>query len=376
MRRAILILVLIAIVGGGAYAYSQKDALPASVVKEMAPEEKERVGEDTAITTIVRNLEIPWDIAFLPEGEMLVTERAGRVIIILPDGTKRELPVPDVKKTGEGALLGIMLHPDFKSNRLLYLYMSAPDTSSQTQNRVVRYRYENGILTEDRVIIDNIPGATYHDGGRMEFGPDGMLYITTGDATTPKIAQDKNSLGGKILRLKDNGGIPADNPFGTAVWSYGHRNPQGLTWDNAGRLWETEHGTTGEGGRCCNDEINLIQKGANYGWPAIIGGEYKAEMITPVWGSEEDTWAPASIAYLDGRLYFGGLKGEALYEAVLDGERIVELKTHFKGEFGRIRTVRVGPDNMLYLTTSNRDGRGSPTAEDDRILRINPETLR
>ena len=392
MRRAALILILIATVGGGAYWYSQSDAPPAPINKEAGREEEEQVGETAAVTTIVRNLEIPWDIAFLPEGGMLVTERTGHVIAIALDGTQKELPVPGVKKTGEGGLLGIVLHPDFKSNHLLYLYMSAPGTSDQTQNRVVRYRYENGILTEDRVIIDHIPGATYHDGGRMEFGPDGMLYITTGDATTPKIAQDKNSLGGKILRLKDDGVVPTDNPFGTdstgsttlttgsspqaAVWSYGHRNPQGLAWDSAGRLWETEHGPTGEGGRCCNDEINFIQKGATYGWPTIIGGEYKAGMITPAWGSEEDTWAPASIAYLDGKLYFGGLKGEALYEAVLDGERIVEFKEHFKGEFGRIRTVRVGPDGMLYLTTSNRDNRGSPTADDDRILRINPEKLR
>ena len=376
MRRALLILVLIAAVGGGAYWYSQQNAPLAPINEEAGREEEGQVGETAAVTTVVRNLEIPWDIAFLPEGGMLVTERTGHVIAIALDGTQKELPVPGVKKTGEGGLLGIVLHPDFKSNRLLYLYMSAPGTNGQTQNRVVRYRYENSVLTEDRVIIANIPGATYHDGGRMEFGSDGMLYITTGDATTPKIAQDKNSLGGKILRLKDDGGIPADNPFGTTVWSYGHRNPQGLAWDSAGRLWETEHGPTGEGGRCCNDEINHIQKGANYGWPAIIGGEYKAGMITPAWGSEEDTWAPASIAYLDGTLYFGGLKGEALYAATLDGERVVELKTHFKGEYGRIRTVRVGPDGMLYLTTSNRDSRGSPTAEDDRILRINPAKLR
>ena len=330
-----------------------------------------------AVTVVVAsNLEIPWDIAFLPDGNMLVTERVGRLLLIDKTGLQRKIIFEQKKQHGEGGLLGVVLHPDFATNYFLYLYMTAESENGQTKNRVVRYRYENDGLKDERVIISDIPGATYHDGGRMEFGPDGMLYVTTGDATTGKIAQDKNSLGGKILRLKDDGGIPSDNPFGTAIYSYGHRNPQGLAWDEAGRLWETEHGPTGEGGICCRDEVNLIRAGTNYGWPTIRGLESKTGMQTPKLNSgTSEAWAPASALYFQGSLFFGGLKGEALYEAVLDGENVTKLKTHFKGKFGRIRSIRLGPDGMFYLPTSNRDGRGSPTTDDDRIIRVNPELL-
>jgi glucose/arabinose dehydrogenase len=323
---------------------------------------------------IAEGLEIPWDIAFLPEGSMLVTERTGQVVEIAPDGTKHEIPVPGVKQGGEGGLLGLTLHPDFEVNRYVYLYMSSPSTSGETKNRVVRYIFKNDTLTENRVIIENIPGAIYHDGGRMEFGPDDRLYITTGDATTAAIAQSLQSLGGKILRLHDDGVVPSDNPFSSAVYSLGHRNPQGLAWDSAGRLWETEHGRSGATSGL--DEINLIEKGKNYGWPDIEGDKTRTGMVQPVRHSgANDTWAPASLVYLNGSLFFGGLRGEALYEAVLDGPKIVEFKEHFKNEFGRIRTVRVGPDNMLYITTSNTDGRGTPQTGDDKIILINPKLL-
>ena len=329
------------------------------------------------VSVIAENLEIPWDIAFLPEGEMLVTERPGRLLLLDKKGERKNIEISDsVLHRGEGGLLGITLHPQFKDNHLLYLYFTAPGKETQLQNRIERYRFVDDTLRERTIIIDDIPGAQYHDGGRMEFGPDGLLYVTTGDATIGKLAQDRNSLAGKILRLKDDGSIPSQNPFGTAVYSYGHRNPQGLAWDNAGRLWETEHGPTGEQGLCCRDEINLIAVGANYGWPEIQGDETRTGMVSPTFQSgADDTWAPASATYLDGGLYFGGLRGEALYEAVLNGERVVELKEYFKGEFGRIRTVRVGPDGMLYLTTSNRDGRGDPRPGDDKIIRVNPKML-
>ncbi|MDO8482797.1 MAG: PQQ-dependent sugar dehydrogenase [bacterium] len=347
-----------------------------NVVETLEPLQKPQSTAATAITVIAGNLEIPWDIAFLPEGDMLVTERAGRLLWIDKTGLQRKIIFEQKKQRGEGGLLGVLLHPDFATNRFLYLYMTAAGEGGQTENRVVRYRYGTDEITEDRVIISGIPGATYHDGGRMEFGPDGMIYITTGDATTGKIAQDIKSLGGKILRLKDDGTIPSDNPYGNATYSYGHRNPQGLAWDEAGRLWETEHGPTGESGSCCRDEINLIQVGANYGWPTIKGLESKTLMQTPKFNSgTKEAWAPASALYFQGSLFFGGLKGEAIYEAVLDGENVTELKTHFKGKFGRIRSVRLGPDGMFYLTTSNRDGRGSPATDDDKIIRVNPKLL-
>ncbi|OGY59879.1 MAG: glucose sorbosone dehydrogenase, partial [Candidatus Colwellbacteria bacterium RIFCSPLOWO2_01_FULL_48_10] len=259
-------------------------------------------------------------------------------------------------------------------NKFLYIYLSSPGIDEPTQNSVVRYKLTADKLSDKKVIISGIPGAIYHDGGRMEFGPDGMLYVTTGDATTPALAQNPESLAGKILRLNDDGSIPKDNPFGTAVYSYGHRNPQGLAWDASGKLWETEHGRSGALSGL--DELNLIKKGANYGWPEIEGDKAKSSMTIPALHSGPDvTWAPASLAYLDGYLYFGGLRGESLYRAKVDREKISGYQAFFKGEFGRIRTVRVGPDGMLYLTTSNRDGRGAPKANDDKIIRIDPSGL-
>lgn len=355
--------VLLAGAGVAAFWFLQQER-PASIPVTSEPTE--------AVVVVATDLEIPWDIAFVEEG-MLVTERTGHVILIRPDGTRKELPIAGVSDRGEGGLLGMTLHPNFERNRYLYLYMSSP-AADGTTNRVVRYVYQDESLEQDRVIIDGIPGAIYHDGGRMEFGPDGLLYVTTGDATDERIAQDLSSLGGKILRLRDDGSIPEGNPFDTAVYSYGHRNPQGLAWDDAGRLWSTEHGRSGT--RSGLDEINLIQQGANYGWPIIEGDDSRERMQAPARHSgATTTWAPASAVYLNGSLYFGGLRGQALYEAVLENDRVVEVKEHFKNEFGRVRTVRLGPDSMLYITTSNRDGRAEPSAQDDVIIRVDPSTL-
>jgi len=328
-----------------------------------------------AMTVIAENLSIPWDIAFLPDGDMLVTERGGKLLRVGMDGSKREITTNRaVRQSGESGLLGVVLHPRFVENGFLYLYFTAPGADGETVNQVERHRFDGERLSERKLIVGGIPGAIYHDGGRMEFGPDGMLYVTTGDATRENIAQDLDSLGGKILRMNDDGSIPEGNPFGTLVYSYGHRNPQGIAWDSAGRLWETEHGRSGV--VTGMDEVNLIKPGLNYGWPDIEGDETKAKMEKPKRHSgANDTWAPASAAIVGDRLYFGGLRGEALYEATLSGENVTALVEHFKGEFGRIRTVRVGPDGMLYLTTSNHDGRGSPVENDDRIIRVNPAML-
>ncbi len=326
-------------------------------------------------TVMVEGLNIPWDMAFLPSDGMLVTERGGNIIHIKSDGTKVVVKVPRPKPRGEGGLLGITLHPNFIQNHFIYIYMTTSEGKDITKNAVFRYAYNDGVLSDEKIIISDIPGALYHDGGRLEFGPGGLLFVTTGDATISKLAQDTDSLGGKILRVTEDGGIPEINPFKTAVFSYGHRNPQGLAWDEKGRLWSTEHGRT-SGKLTGYDEINLIVSGGNYGWPTIEGSSTKEGMISPVLQSgEDDTWAPASLLYFRGKLYFGGLRGESLYEVTVEGDNLINFKKHLFREFGRIRSIRLGPDEMFYITTSNRDGRGTATKGDDKIIRVNPNLL-
>jgi len=283
------------------------------------------------------------------------------------------MTISDINAAGEGGLLGIAVHPDFTHNKFVYFYYSFGRGSSDMRNRVVRFVFDGKNLTDRKTIVDNIPGNSNHDGGRIKFGPDGYLYITTGDSEEPSLSQNKASLAGKILRVDFDGNIPSDNPFGTFIYSYGHRNPQGLAWDEKGRLWSTEHGRSGVLSGL--DELNLIEKGQNYGWPTIIGDKRKDGMVTPVLSSgATTTWAPAGMAYLNGSLYFGGLRGQGLYQAVINGNNVT-LKKYFDGELGRIRDVVLGPDNMLYVTTSNRDGRGIPKQNDDKIYIINPSKL-
>ncbi len=327
------------------------------------------------IEVIAKNLNIPWEIAFLPNGDMLVTERPGRVLIVSQDGRVAPLTglETSVKRLGEGGLLGLALHPNFAANGFVYLYLMT-GSGGKLVSRVERYKLEDETLTARAVILDGIPGAAYHDGGRIAFGPDGKLYATTGDAGQSQNAQYKTSLSGKILRLNDDGSAPDDNPFGTAVWSYGHRNPQGLAWDDQERLWATEHGRSGV--LSGFDELNLIEKGKNYGWPVIQGDEKKDGMITPVLNSgASGTWAPSGAAFYDGSVFFAGLRGETLYEARVN-ETPVKLIKHLAKQYGRLRSVTLGPDGALYLTTSNLDGRGSPVEGDDRIIRVNPRIFR
>lgn len=339
------------------------------------------------VSTFADNLRVPWGLAFMPDGHILVTERDGRLLRFNTLGERiAEAEVEEIRARGEGGLLGVGLHPDFASNRLLYLYETY-DSNEGTANRVVRYRLDTDFALADRsVIIEGIPGASYHDGGRLAFGPDGYLYITTGDAGEEDLAQDLDSFAGKILRLNADGSTPADNPFNSPVYSYGHRNPQGLSWDRAGNLFSSEHGPSGfESGW---DELNLIEAGANYGWPVTrgmveLGPEADAPVENyqnPMIGSgSETTWAPASAQFYEydddsASVFFGGLRGQSLYEARLspDHQSVESLVAHFQGQYGRIRTVTLGPDGFLYLTTSNRDGRGNPVSGDDRIIRVNP----
>jgi len=336
-----------------------------------------------AVTVIAQNLDTPWAIAFLPDNSMLVTERSGQVRFIDPAGNLDPAPIAtisDAREIGEGGLLGIAVHPQFNTNNFVYFYYTFSETGGNTLNRVVRMKYMDGKLSGEEIILDKIPGAANHNGGRIKFGPDNLLYIGTGDAQNPSQAQNTNTLGGKILRITDEGKIPQGNKFNNAVFSYGHRNVQGLAWDENSNLWATEHGRSGVLSGL--DEINLIENGGNFGWPTIQGNETRSGMITSKKNSGSDTWAPSGAAFLpagrqgvDNSLFFSGLRGQALYEAVIENGNVTGFKEHFKGEFGRIREVILGPDGFLYITTSNRDGRGTPDSTDDKVIRINPEKL-
>ena len=335
----------------------------------------ETQANDPRLTTLAVNLEIPWALVFLPDKNILFTERPGRVRIIDSQGVLNPNPVAtieDVKHFGEGGLLGITIHPNFSNNHFVYFYYTYSSTGNDTLNRVVRFKFENSAFSEKTIIVDKIPGALFHNGGRIKFGPDGFLYITTGDSQNPSLAQNKNSLAGKILRVTSDGNPAPDNPFGNLVFSFGHRNPQGITWEG-NTLWETEHGAS------TLDELNVIEKGKNYGWPVISGNQTRNGMETPVMNSGFDTWAPSGTVFLNGSIFFAGLRGQALFEYNIESKI---LTSHLKGEIVRIREVVVGPasqrgepDNLLYITTSNRDGRGAPDATDDKIIRVNPNKL-
>lgn len=332
------------------------------------------------LAALASNLEVPWALVFLPDRSILFTERVGRVRMIDKNGNLNPLPIAidDVLQQGEGGLLGIAIHPNFSNNRFVYLYYTYANNNGETLNRVVRAKFENNTLLGKTTIVDKIPGALFHNGGRIKFGPDGFLYIITGDSQNPSLAQDIHSLAGKILRVDSEGKPALDNPFGDEVFSFGHRNPQGIAWDKDNRLFSTEHGAS------ALDELNIIKIGKNYGWPAcnalqcnagrpvIRGNQTQNGMETPLANSGSDTWAPSGAAYLDHSVFFAGLRGQALFEYNIESK---SLTPYLKREIGRIREVVLGHDNLLYITTSNRDGRGIPKPNDDKIIRINPNKL-
>lgn len=330
-----------------------------------------------ALETMAEGLDTPWELRFLPDGDVLVTERRGRLLRLTreagaspPLTVAESHDVPDVEEAGEGGLMGLALHPAYPDPAWIYLCHTLRGGDG-LENRVVRFTFRDGALSDQSVLLGDVPGASIHDGCRLEFGPDGRLYVTSGDAGDADDAQREGSLAGKIHRIGDDGSVPSDNPFGSPVWTLGHRNPQGLAFDEGRRLWSTEHGPSGmPGGR---DELNRIESGENYGWPEITDGETREGLRAPVLHSGDATWAPAGLAELGGSLFFAGLRGSALYEArgVLSGGEVL-LLAHFRDDFGRLRPVGVGPDGWLWFGTSNRDGRGSPAASDDRLLRVDP----
>jgi glucose/arabinose dehydrogenase len=338
------------------------------------------------VETIVGNLEVPWSIVWAPDGRMIFTERPGRVRVF-QNGKLQTQPlfvVPDVDTGGETGLMSVALHPQFQSNR--FVYLSYGYTANGELVRVVRYRETPNGFTDRKVIIENIPSAQFHAGCRLRFGPDGKLYITTGDATDRNLAQQLNSVAGKILRLNDDGTIPSDNPFversdaRPEIFAYGSRNAQGIDFQpGTNLLFETEHGPSGFDGPGGGDEVNIIDRGKNYGWPVIHHRQTRAEMEAPLL-EYTPACAPASgmfyrgsqLPQFKGNFFFGCLRGTRIIRVVLDGRRVVSEENLLEGKYGRIRDIAEGPDGFIYFSTSNRDGRGRPASDDDRIMRLVP----
>lgn len=361
MRRLFFSIFVILILLGVYWAYSWRVQ---TMSNQNVVQVERIISDDTArIEVIAEGLDVPWEIGFLPDGGILVTERPGKLRGLGKDGFVIE--VSGVAHIGEGGLLGMALHPDFGNNHWIYLYHTTR-TDGKISNIVERFVLSGNKLVENKVIVENIPGSGNHDGGRIKFGPDGFLYVTTGDAQNSDDAQNKDSLAGKILRIRDDGSVPEDNPFGNTIYSYGHRNVQGIAWDDEGRLWATEHGRSGI--LSGYDELNLIEKGKNYGWPVIQGDESRADMETPIINSGgSTTWAPSGAAYAKGSIFFAGLRGQALYEYKIKGKIII---MHFKNEFGRLRNAILGPDGNLYVLTNNTDGRGTAKLGDDKLIKV------
>jgi glucose/arabinose dehydrogenase len=313
---------------------------------------------DPRAREIASDLKAPWGLVPLEDGSFLINERDARKIIRVRDGsTSTVRTIDDADPAGEGGLLGLAITPDEKT---VFAYYTATD-----DNRIVSMSWDGRDLGSPKVILKGIPKGFIHNGGRMVIGPDGYLYVGTGESGSGRLSQDKDSLGGKILRLRLDGRPTPGNPFDNEVFSYGHRNVQGLAFDDAGRLWASEFGQQSW------DELNLIKKGADYGWPKVEGSGNVKGMTNPkvVWRTSDAS--PSGLAYWQGDLWMAGLRGQRLWQIPLDGTKAGDPIAHFRGDYGRLRTVAVATDgNSLLLMSSNTDGRGDPASDDDRLFRI------
>ena len=303
--------------------------------------------------TVATGLSVPWGIAFLPDGDALVAERDSGRIVRIPAGggaPRGVMTVPGVAAGGEGGLLGLAVSPRYADDRFVHAYLTAPG-----DNRIVRFRLGGRV----RNVLTGLQKAGIHNGGRIHFGPDGRLYAGVGDAGNPASSQDPASRNGKILRMDPDGG-------GVRVWSLGHRNVQGFAWDRAGRMWASEFGQN------TRDEVNLIRRGRNYGWPAVEGtgdtrgGRFTNPSVT--WATSEAS--PSGAAIIGSNLYVAALQGECVWRIPIRGTSLGRPRRMLAGRYGRIRTVAAAPDGTLWVATSNRDGRGSPCSEDDRIIAV------
>jgi glucose/arabinose dehydrogenase len=316
---------------------------------------------------VATGLDVPWDIAVLPDGSALVSLRdQARIVRVTAAGRVSRVPatgpdgrVPGVVPAGEGGLLGLALSPGFGTDHVVYAYFTAT-----RDNRIVRMTYSGGRLSAPSVVFSGIPKGSNHDGGRIAFGPDGMLYVGTGEGGQPDRAQNRSSLGGKILRLTPTGQVPAGNPFpGSPVWTYGHRNVQGLAWDSRGTMYASEFGQN------TWDELNLIVKGHNYGWPLVEGYGHRSGYTDPLRVWPTDQASPSGICIVDDVVFMAALRGERLWRIPLTSRGTRAPHALFVGTFGRLRAVVPAPDGGLWLLTNNT-ARGTPRAGDDKLVEI------
>ncbi|MGI8512230.1 MAG: PQQ-dependent sugar dehydrogenase [Solirubrobacteraceae bacterium] len=388
LRRPIALLLLLAALGLGACGGDGDDGNPPAAVpsttattpattQQPTPARTRRLLRNPGgpkLETVAEGFEIPWEIAFLPDGRALVTERPGRVRLLAADGSLQATPVAevDVAAEGEGGLLGLAVDPAFARNRFVYLYRT-----TGAGNEVARYRLDGARLREDAVVLEDVPAGPIHDGGRIHFGPDGHLYVATGETGDGSLAQDRESLAGKFLTLSP-ARFRGNGPARPAVFSRGHRNPQGFDWQpGTGALVATEHGPSGGDGPRGFDELNVVRSGGNYGWPEKFGDDHSG-FDAPV-AVYDEAIAPSGGSFVSlpgsawtGDFLFGALVGEQVRRVSLDGGRVGTNEALFSGELGRVRSIVEGPDGALYALTSNRDGRGSPRDGDDRVVRIIP----
>ena len=347
-----------------AFAACQKDPEVASASRHLK------------IEVFAKNLQVPWGMAFLPNGDFIFCERNGEINLKKKGEADYNMIMFRTVQVAEGGLLGVAVDPDFEHNNYIYIYETVVG-----MNRVVRLKFDSGILTQDLVLLDGIPAANNHDGGALRFGPDGFLYLGTGDALMSSLAQDTSSLAGKIIRIDRNGNPAPGNPFNNYVWSYGHRNVQGFDWNEQGKMIATEHGPTSEFGWCCHDELNLIEPGKNYGWPITMGGMESDSLTPAIYQTGSEVWAPSGCTFIQGQEWgawngtflFGALKGQRLVRFTIsaDGTTASDRQDTLIGTFQRIRGVIQAPDGSILFSSSNV-GTASPPplAGDDKIYRM------
>ena len=352
--------------GAGSAQPSTQTGEPSSPSASATASTPGRPGRPRVVGTVATGLRAPWGVTFLPDGTALVGERDTTRVVAIDADAKPEVRtvgrVEGVQPQGEAGLLGLAVSPSYAKDHRVYAYHSTPE-----DNRVVTMTYDGRRLGPVRPVLTGIPNGFIHDGGRLLFAPDGTLFVSTGETGNRALAQDRGSLGGKILHITTDGDPAPDNPRrGSPVWTLGHRNVQGLAFDDAGHLWATEFGDS------TWDELNRIDKGRNYGWPLVEGKGGQPGYRDPFvqWRTSEAS--PSGLAYLDGSLWAGALRGGRLWQVPVRDDGVGKPRDWFVGDYGRLRTVVAAPDGNLWVTTSNRDGRGEPRPKDDRILVVAP----